>query len=110
MILTGLFLPGNSDFTEITNQDVGPFSNTQRQQCFLVAITNSQMIAENSENFFLNLTTRPGEVLQQVTINPAVAEITIMDSDCESIGVPDNRSHTIFGATLNLLYCSAHWD
>ena len=47
-------------------------------------ITNSEMILENSENFFLNLTTRPGEVLQQVTINPAVAEITIMDSDCES--------------------------
>ena len=63
---------------------MGPFSNTQRRQCFLVAITNSEMIQENSENFFLNLTTRPGEVLQQVTINPAVAEITIMDSDCES--------------------------
>ena len=47
-------------------------------------ITNSEMILENSENFFLNLSTRPGEVLQQVTINPAVAEITIIDNDCES--------------------------
>ena len=83
--LTGLLSPGNSDFTAIINQDVGPFSNTQRRQCFFVAITNSQMIAENSENFFLNLTTRPGEVLQQVTINPAVAEITIIDNDCGSI-------------------------
>ena len=49
------------------------------------------MIAENVENFFLNLTTRPGEVLQQVTLNPAVAEITIIDNDCEFIGVPDNE-------------------
>ena len=48
-------------------------------------IINSQMISENSENFFLNLTTRPGEVLQQVTINPAVAEITVIDNDGESI-------------------------
>ena len=90
-ILTGLFLPGNSDFTAIIGQDVGPFSNTQRRQCFFVAITNSQMIAENVENFFLNLTTRPGEVLQQVALNPAVAEITIIDNDCEFIGVPDNE-------------------
>ena len=76
--------PGDNDFTAIINQDVGPFSNTERQQCFFVEITNSEMILENSENFFLNLTTRPGEVLQQVTINPAVAEITIIDNDCES--------------------------
>ena len=66
------------------NQDVGPFSNTQRQQCFFVKI-NNEMILENSETFFLNLTTRPGEVLQQVTINPAVAEITIIDNDGEPI-------------------------
>ena len=76
---------GNSDFTVIINQDVGPFSNAQRQQCFFVEIINSQMISENSENFFLNLTTCPGEVLQQVTINPAVAEITVIDNDGESI-------------------------
>ena len=68
------------------------------------------MIPENVENLFLNLTTRPGEVLQQVTINPAVAEITIIDNDCESISVPVNRCHTIFGATLNLLHCSGNWD
>ena len=66
------------------NQDVGPFSNMQRQQCFFVEI-NNEMILENSETFFLNLTTRPGEVLQQVTINPAVAEITIIDNDGEPI-------------------------
>ena len=81
-------------------------------------ITN-EMILENSENFFLNLTTRPGEVLQQVTINPAVAEITIIDNDCESISdvpVLGNRSHTMFGITLNVAfllhysYSSDGWD
>ena len=45
------------------------------------------MIPENVETFFLNLIRRPGEVLQQVTINPAVAEITIIDG--ESISVPE---------------------
>ena len=47
------------------------------------------MIPENVETFFLSLTTRPGEVLQQVTINPAVAEIAIIDNDGESISVPE---------------------
>ena len=80
---------GSNDFTAVINQDVGPFSNTQRRQCFFVEITNSEMIPENVETFFLNLTTRPGEVLQQVTINPAVAEITVIDNDGESISVPE---------------------
>ena len=52
-------------------------------------ITNGEMIPENVETFFLNLIRRPGEVLQQVTINPAVAEITIIDDDGESISVPE---------------------
>ena len=62
---------------------MGPFSNTQRQQCFSVEITND-MIREDNENFFIDLTTRPGEMLDRVTINPAVAEVTINDNDRES--------------------------
>ena len=54
-----------------------------RQQCFSVEIIND-MIREDSENFFLDLTTRPGEMLPRVTINPAVAEVTINEDDRES--------------------------
>ena len=77
-----LLLPGNNDFTPINNQDVGPFSNMTRRQCFGVGITND-MIREDNENFFIDLTTRPGEMLPRVTINPAVAEVTINDDDRE---------------------------
>ena len=42
------------------------------------------MIREDMENFFLNLTTRPGEMLPRVTINPDEAEVTINDDDRES--------------------------
>ena len=42
------------------------------------------MIREDNENFFLDLTTRPGEMLPRVTINPAVAEVTINEDDRES--------------------------
>ena len=75
--------PGNSDFIAIINHDVGPFSSSQRQQCFLVEIANDKF-PENLENFFANLKTRPGEMLQQVTINPTVAEVTMDDNDRES--------------------------
>ena len=80
-----LFLlpPGNNDFTPINNQDVGPFSNTTRRQCFSVEIDND-MIREDNENFFLDLRRRPGEILDRVTINPAVAEVTINDDDRET--------------------------
>ena len=59
---------------------------------------NDDMIRENNENFFLDLTTRPGEMLDRVTINPAVAEVTINDNDGESSSVvvsQHNRSHTV---------------
>ena len=44
------------------------------------------MIREDNENFFLDLTTRPGEMLPRVTINPDVAEVTI-NEDGESSSV-----------------------
>ena len=92
-----LFLPGNNDFTPINNLDVGPFSNTQRRQCFSVEIIDD-MIREDMETFFLVLTTRPGEMLNRVTISPDEAEVTINDDDRESSSVvvsQHNRSHTV---------------
>ena len=42
------------------------------------------MIPEDTESFFLDLTTRPGEMLDRVTISPDEAEVTINDDDRES--------------------------
>ena len=61
---------------------MGPFSNTVRQQCFSVVITDD-MIPEDTENFFLDLTTRPGEMLDRVNITSNEAEVTINDDDRE---------------------------
>ena len=72
---------GDDDFTAITDQNVGPFSNAQRKQCFYVEITDD-MTHEDSEHFFLNLTKRSRE-LQGVTIDLDVAEVTINDNDCK---------------------------
>ena len=55
-------------------------------------ITNDA-IPENLENLFLNLTARSGEVLQQVNVNAAMAEVTINDNDRES--TQHNKSHTV---------------
>ena len=92
---------------------MGLFSNTQRQQCFSVEIT-SDAIAEDTENFSLNLTLQPGEVLRQVINNPAVAEITINDNDRKSssdVPQPHKPSH---GATMwlsfSVVYRSDTWD
>ena len=60
---------------------MGPFSNVTRQQCFSVVIINDT-IRENTESFFLNLTTPV--MLDRVTINPAVAQVIINDDDRES--------------------------
>ena len=65
---------------------MGPFSDTTRRQCFSVEIIDD-MIRENNENFFLDLTTRPGEMLDRVTINPDEAEVTINEDDRESSSV-----------------------
>ena len=54
-----------------------------QQQYFSLEITND-MIREDNENFFLDLMTHPGEMLDRVTISPAVAEVTINEDDRES--------------------------
>ena len=61
---------------------MGPFSNVARRQCFSVRIIND-MIPEDMENFFLDLTTRPGETLDRVNITSDEAEVTINDNDRE---------------------------
>ena len=73
---------GHNDFTPVINIPVGPFSNTTRRQCFSIEIT-SDTVSEDTENFFIDLTVRPGEVLEQVIINPDVAEVIIYDDDSE---------------------------
>ena len=80
LFLHSIFSDTN-DFTAIINQNVGPFSNAQRKQCFYVEITDD-MTHEDSEHFFLNLTKHSRE-LQGVTIDLDVAEVTINDNDCK---------------------------
>ena len=43
------------------------------------------VISENLENLFLNLTARSGEVLERVNVNTTRAEVKINDNDRESI-------------------------
>ena len=88
---------------------MGLFSNTQRQQCFSVQITNDAT-AEDTENFSLNLTLQPGVVVRQVTNNPAVAEITINDNDRKSssdVYTPASKNITWCHIALNVafLFC-----
>ena len=90
-----MLLPGTNDFTSINNQDVGPFSNMTRRQCFAIEITND-MIREDIESFFLDLTTPV--MLDRVIIDPAVAEVTIIEDDRESssnVFSQHNKSHTV---------------
>ena len=95
MTYTFLLLPGTNDFTSINNQDVGPFSNMTRRQCFAIEITND-MIREEIESFFLDLTTPV--MLDRVMIDPAVAEVTIIEDDRESssnVFPQHNKSHDL---------------
>ena len=43
----------------------------------------NDVIPEDMENFFLDLTTRPGEMLDRVNITSDEAEVTINDDDRE---------------------------
>ena len=61
---------------------MGPFSNVTRRQCFSVRIIND-VIPEDVENFFLDLTTRLGVMLDRVNITSDEAEVTINDNDRE---------------------------
>ena len=56
-----------------------------RRQCFAIEISNDE-IGEDTESFFLDLTTPQGQTLERVTINPAVAEVAIADNDTVTIG------------------------
>ena len=98
-----LILTGENDFTAIVNQNVGQFSNVQRQQCFFVKITND-MIPESLETFFLNITNGE-EVLEQLTIRPAVAEVTIRDTDREySNHISSKVNNTIAHSLITMQY------
>ena len=46
-------------------------------------VITDDMIREDTENFFLDLTTRPGETLDRVNITSDEAEVTINDNDRE---------------------------
>ena len=46
-------------------------------------VITDDMIREDTENFFLDLTTRPGEMLDRVNITSDEAEVTINDDDRE---------------------------
>ena len=76
---------GNSDYTSITNQSVGPFSNDRRQECFLVEVAGDGT-PEDTENFFLDIAPPPGESLPGVVITPSQATATIEDDDSITVG------------------------
>ena len=57
-----------------------PFNTNNRQQCFNVTIVNDD-IPENAENFTVTINHSMPSPL--VTVEPAFATITILDSDRE---------------------------
>ena len=71
---------GSSDYTSITNQRAGPFTNSIRRECAVVEVAHD-LLNEGAENFFLDLAPPPGQTLDGVTINPSQATITIPADD-----------------------------
>jgi len=82
----------NSDYTAVTNQAVGPFSNSRRQECFLVEVSDDAN-PEDQENFFLDLGPPPGTNLSETIITPSQAGVNIEDDDTITVRwVQDSRA------------------
>ena len=85
-------IPGSAaaggDFTPINNQDVGPFSQMTRRQCFAIEITDND-VPEDNETFTLRLTFPPGTDSAQrakTTIEPMETTVSIEDNEPMTIG------------------------
>ncbi|MDD9869128.1 MAG: hypothetical protein OXU50_04460, partial [Gammaproteobacteria bacterium] len=76
---------GGGDFTAITNQIIGPFTNDTRRRCIAVEITDSA-VPENTENFFIDLAPPPGGTLAGAVISPSQATVNIEDDDTITVG------------------------
>ncbi len=100
---------GTNDYVSINQQDVGPFSNRTRRQCFAIDITDDA-IREDAESFFLDLTAPPGQTLERVTINPAVAEVAIGEDDEITIGFEQTTLTVTEGVDLSASVCVAITD
>ena len=100
---------GTNDYTSINQQDVGPFSNRTRRQCFSIDITDDA-IREDAESFFLDLTAPPGQTLERVSINPAVAEVAIGEDDGITIGFEQTTLTVTEGVDSSASVCVAITD
>ena len=66
------------DFT-VFNQPLPQFDDSNRRRCFSIGILED-VVYEDSENFQVSLSQESGS---EVTINPMIATITILDLDRE---------------------------
>ena len=71
------------DYGALTGFSLGPFNNSVRQLTFSVPIVND-MIPEDDETFFANLTLLPADQIRlrnRVTVQPDSATVTILDDE-----------------------------
>ena len=73
-----------TDYVAISNQDVGPFHQMTRRQCFAIEISDDS-IPEGDESFTLAYALAPGVDARRLTINPAVTRAQIADNDAAEV-------------------------
>ena len=73
------------DYGALTDFSLGPFNNDVRELSFNVSIVND-MIPEDNELFTASLTlSDPATYGEIVTVDPALANVTILDEDGKSL-------------------------
>ena len=92
----------SGDYTSLNNQEVGPFTNTTRRQCFAIEINDDDLI-EPLESFSLVLTPYPSNA--SVNVSPNMSTVNINDTDKALLDVnlsPVNFSESDGEVTVNI--------
>ena len=105
---TNLSSAAPSDYGDLTNYHLGPFSNDVRQLSFNMPIVNDS-IPEDSEMFRATLSLEDDDQADFVTVSPDEAIITIEDNDgrqylCCILSISTTSSNVL--AVLSMCYHS----
>ena len=74
------------DFQQLTDSTLlNPFSNSSRQNCFSIRITNDMLFEMDIENFQVDLSLASG--VTRVRIDPGSATVNILDDDGKTMMV-----------------------
>ena len=106
---TNLSSAAPSDYGDLTNYHLGPFSNDVRQLSFNVSIVNDN-ITEDSEMFRATLTLDDDDQADLVTVLPDEAIVTILEDNdrrqslCCILSISTTSSNVL--AVLSMCYHS----